>query len=204
MIPDPVANTVAFASEMFCLMGKDSHVKLRVSTTVKWKPPDLGWAKLNTNGASLGNLGIAGGRGLIRDSDGNWVGGFARAIGYTTSVQAELKALKDGLLLAIDLGIPCLAIEMDSLVAVDFLNSKTTPNFFFSALVDDCRCLLERFDRFTLHHIFREANDCADVLAKVGCAQSVDFISFTSASAHVLGALAFDSSCDTRIRLVCS
>ena len=86
VIPDLVANTIAFASEMFCLMGKDSHVKLRVPTPIKWKPLDSGWAKLNTDGASLGNPGIAGGGGLIRDSDGGWVGGFARAIGYTTSV----------------------------------------------------------------------------------------------------------------------
>jgi hypothetical protein len=114
-----------------------------------------------------------------------------------------LRALKDGLLLAIDLGIPCLAIEMDSLVAVDFLNFKTTPNIFLSAIVGDCRCLLERFDRFIFHQIFREANSCADVLAKVGCAQSVDFISFTSAPTHVLEALAFDSFCATRFHLVC-
>ena len=107
-------------------------------------------------------------------------------------------------MLPIDLGIPYLAIEMDSLVAVEFVNSKTMPNVFLSAIVGDCRCLLERFERFTLHHIFREANGCADALAKAGCAQLVDFISFTSAPAHVLEALGFDSSCATRIRLVCS
>ena len=135
VIPDLMANTIAFASEMFCLMGKDSHVKLRVPTPIKWKPLDSGWAKLNTDGASLGNPGIAGGGGLIRDSDGGWVGGFARAIGYTTSVQAELRALKDGLMLAIDLGILYLAIEMDSLVAIDFVNSKTIPNVFFLVLL---------------------------------------------------------------------
>uniref|UniRef100_A0A2N9FE83 CCHC-type domain-containing protein n=1 Tax=Fagus sylvatica TaxID=28930 RepID=A0A2N9FE83_FAGSY len=181
-----------------------SHVKVRVPTPIKWKPPDLGWAKLNTDGASLGNPGIAGGGGLIRDSNGDWVGGFARAIGVTTSVQAELRALKDGLMLAIDLGIPYLAIEMDSLVAVEFVNSKTMPNVFLSAIVADCRCLLERFERYTLHHIFREANGCADALAKAGCTQLIDFISFISAPAHVLEALAFDSSSVTRIRLVCS
>jgi exonuclease III len=106
IIPDPVANTIAFASELFCLLGKVSHVKVRVPSPIKWKPPDIGWAKLNTDGASLGNPGIAGGGGIIRDSNGGWVGGFARAIGVTTSVQAELRALKDGLMLAIDLGIP--------------------------------------------------------------------------------------------------
>jgi hypothetical protein len=61
-------------------------------------------------------------------------------------------------------------------------------------------------ERFTLHHIFRKANECADALAKAGCAQLVDFISFTTAPAHVLEAeaLAFDSSCATHFRLVCS
>ena len=198
-----MANTIAFASELFCLVGKVPHVKVRVPTPIKWKPPDLGWAKLNTDGASLGNPGIAGGGGLIRDTNGNWVGGFARTIGVTTSVQAELRALKDGLILAIELGIPYLAIEMDSLVAVEFVNSKTMPNVFLSAIVGDYRSLLERFERYTLHHIFREANGCADALAKAACAQIVDFISFTSAPAHVLEALAFDSSSVTRIRLVC-
>jgi hypothetical protein len=39
------------------------------------------------------------------------VGGFSRAIGITTSVQAELRALKDGLMLAIELGILNLDVE---------------------------------------------------------------------------------------------
>jgi len=65
----------------------------------------VGWHKLNTNGASLGNLGKAGGEGIIRDSQGNWVKGFSRSIGYTTSVMSKLWALRDGLNLAIQLGI---------------------------------------------------------------------------------------------------
>jgi ribonuclease HI len=47
-----------------------------------------------------------------------------------SSVQAELRALKDGLLLAIDLEIPCLEIEMDSLVAVELVNSTNATNIF--------------------------------------------------------------------------
>ena len=94
--------------------------------------------------SSLGNPGLARGGGLIRDHLGDSVGGFSRFIGFTTSVQVELRALKDGLLLAIDLEILNLEIEMDSLVAVDLINSSTTSNAFFSTLVDDCRYLMER------------------------------------------------------------
>ena len=48
-----------------------------------------GLVKLNTDGALLGNLGKAGGGGVIRDSSGKWVKGFSRSIGVATSVMAE-------------------------------------------------------------------------------------------------------------------
>ena len=164
----------------------------------------MGWFKLNTDGSSLGNPGLAGGGGIIRNHVGDWVGGFSRAIGITTSVQAELRALKDGLNLAIDLRILNLEVEMDSLVAVELVNSITTPNAFLSTIVTDCRSLLERFESCSLKHIFREANGCADLLAKAGCDQLSDFISFSNAPAYVLEALAFDVSSETRFRLISS
>ena len=46
----------------------------------------MGWHKLNTEGASLENLGKAKGRGIIKDSHGNWVKGFSSLIGYTTRI----------------------------------------------------------------------------------------------------------------------
>ena len=130
------------------------------------------------------------------------MGGFSRAIGVTTSVQAELRALIDGLKLAIDLGILNLEIEIDSLVAVELVNSMTTPNVFLSTIVTDCRSLMERFEICFLKHIFREVNGCADLLAKVGCAQTSDFISFSNAPTYMLEALAFDVSNATRFRLI--
>uniref|UniRef100_A0A2N9FRW2 RNase H type-1 domain-containing protein n=1 Tax=Fagus sylvatica TaxID=28930 RepID=A0A2N9FRW2_FAGSY len=145
-----------------------------------------------------------GGGGVIRDHVGDWVGGFSRAIGVTTSVQAELRALKDGLNLAIDLGILHLEIEMDSLVAVELVKSITTPNAFLSTIVFDCRSLMERFEICSLKHIFREVNGCADLLAKAGCDQTSDFISFPNAPAYVLEALTFDVSNATRFRLISS
>uniref|UniRef100_A0A2N9FTH8 RNase H type-1 domain-containing protein n=1 Tax=Fagus sylvatica TaxID=28930 RepID=A0A2N9FTH8_FAGSY len=148
--------------------------------------------------------GLVGGGGVIRNHLGDWVGGFSRAIGVTTSVQAELRALKDGLNLAIDFGILNLEIEMDSLVAVECVNSISTPNVFFSTIVTDCRSLMERFEKCSLKHIFREANGCADLLTKAGYNQNPDFISFPNAPAYVLEALAFDVSNATRFRLISS
>ena len=173
-----------------------------ISTPIKWISPPLGWFKLNTDGSLLRNPGLAGGGGIIRNHVGDWVGGFSRAIGVTTSVQAELRALKDGLKLAIDLRILNLEIEMNSLVAIDFFNSISTPNVFLSSIVVDCRSLIERFNLCSLRHIYREANGCADLLAKAGCDQSLDFISFFIAPVHVLEALAFDVSNATHFHLI--
>ena len=142
-----------------------------ISTPIKWVSPLLGWFKLNTDSSSLGNPGLAGGRGVIRNHVGDWVGSFSRTIGVITSFQAKLRALKDGLNLTIDLGILHLEIEMDSLVAVELVKSIITLNAFLSTIVTDCRSLMERFENCSLKHIFREANGCVDLLAKTGCDQ---------------------------------
>jgi ribonuclease HI len=204
LVLDSVVNAISYVSEFFYLIGSYSKVKNMISTPIKWFSPPLGWFKLNTDGASLGNPGLAGGGGVIRNHLGDWVGGFSRAIGVTTNVQAELRALKDGLNLAIDLGILNLEIEMDSLVAVQCVNSLSTPNAFLSTIVIDCRSLMERIENCSLKHIFREANGCADLLAKAGCDQYQDFISFPNAPAYVLEALAFDVLNSTRFRLISS
>ena len=48
---------------------------------VAWLKPHEGWTKLNTNGSVLGNPAMAGGGGVIRGKDGEWLTGFARPLG---------------------------------------------------------------------------------------------------------------------------
>ena len=43
---------------------------------IRWKPPPFNWAKLNTDGKCKGGN-IAGCGGIIRGSDGEWIGGFS-------------------------------------------------------------------------------------------------------------------------------
>jgi len=58
--------------------------------------------KLNTDGSSLGNSGITGGGGVIRDWAGKWVAHFSRKIGVAMSLLVELWAIRDGLMLCIE------------------------------------------------------------------------------------------------------
>ena len=52
---------------------------------VRWEKPQAGWKKLNTDGASKGNLGLVGCGGVVRDENGRWIAGFSRRIGVTSS-----------------------------------------------------------------------------------------------------------------------
>ena len=201
-LPNLSTLTLAFASEFFCLWGSGKNPKVSQTIPVKWLLPPLGWAKLNTDGASSGNPGPAGGGGVIRDCRGDWVKGFSRSIGLASSVQAELRALLDGLLMTVELNIPFLEIEMDSLVAIDLILANHPPNVFLRSMVSDCRYLLEKFEGVSIKHVYREANMCADLLAKAGCDQLQDFVLFCTPPAHVLEVLRFDLSVDTRFRVI--
>ena len=60
---------------------------------------------------------------------------------------AELWALRDGLKLAVQLGIGCLEVELDAKIIVEMLNnadSANSANIKFSSLLSDCRFLIAR------------------------------------------------------------
>ena len=142
----------------------------KIPRLVKWlKPPD-GWWKLNTNGSFLGSSRSAGGGGLIRDSRGQCIGGFVKALAVTSSLATELWALREGLLLCVDLQAQAVVVELDVIAAVLLISSNACTNGDFSILVDDCRDLLLQLPQVQILHCFREANGCADALACLGSA----------------------------------
>ena len=102
------------ALEFFFCVGKVRSQRQSVLIPVKWLKPPTGWMKLNTDGTSLGNLGAAGAGGLIRNCFGGWVKGFLRSVGFATSTTAEFWALRDGLILASQLGIQDIEVELDA------------------------------------------------------------------------------------------
>lgn len=100
---------------------------------------------MNFDRASKGNLGRAGGGGLICDHHGKWIKGFMRNIGHTTSVAAKFWALRDELMLATQHGITHLLVELDAQVIVNLVLSKKPINNSCFSLLNDCRYLLEQF-----------------------------------------------------------
>ena len=99
-----------------------------------------------------------------------------RLIGFASSIIAEFWALKDGLLLASQLGISKLLVELDAQIVVNLLHSSRPCNNSFSSLLNDCRYLLRQFQQVKVNHVFQEATRCADFLAKGGCTLDGNFV----------------------------
>ena len=59
--------------------------------------------------------------GILWDSNGNWIREFSHKLGIANSLVVELWGLRDGLLLARDLHICKLIIEIDAKSVVDLL-----------------------------------------------------------------------------------
>ena len=97
-------------------------------------------------------------------------------IGQATSVATKFWALRDGLMLAAQLGINHLHVELDAQVVVNLVLSKKTINNSCVALLHDYRYLLEQFQHVKVTHVFREANRCANNPTRAGCSFSGNFV----------------------------
>ncbi|CAA7027274.1 unnamed protein product [Microthlaspi erraticum] len=89
-------------------------LRAKVERRIAWEPPTSGWMKMNTDGASRGNPGLATAGGVLRDENGRWVHGFALNIGICSAPLAELWGVYYGLCMAWEGRVTRLVVEVDS------------------------------------------------------------------------------------------
>ena len=91
--PNLSSDIVDRALEFFFCANNALVTKRMIMKSIRWEKPGAGWLTLNTDGLTASNFGPARGAGLVRDENSDWVIGFARRIGNTSSFLAELWAL---------------------------------------------------------------------------------------------------------------
>ena len=103
---------------------------------------------------------------------------FSLHVGLATNNLAELAAIRRGLEMAWDKGIKHLQLELDSKVVLTWLtNPYVNYPTNMMPLICDCRNLLILEWEVHMRHVYREANGCADALAKRGtCQRTVETI----------------------------
>ena len=137
----------------------------QLSRSIGIAPPE-NWVKLNTNGSSIGNPGLARGEGLIRNTNGEWVRGFVRVIGIITSAAAELWAFRDRIHLYIALKILVVIIELDAKLVVDLLQKEDRNQNSLDVILGDCKAGLRDIPVVEIQNCYRETNKCADALSR--------------------------------------
>ncbi|KAL0349464.1 UNVERIFIED_CONTAM: putative ribonuclease H protein [Sesamum radiatum] len=81
-----------FAKSIGLDIGSSYKPKLKI---VKWTKPEAGWIKINTDGASKGNPGVAGAGGIARNEEGAVIFAFYETLGEAkTRLQRFLACLK--------------------------------------------------------------------------------------------------------------
>ena len=158
----------------------------RIIRYIRWEKLEQGWKKLNTDGACMGLHGLAGCGGLVRSADGQWVAGFSKRIGITSNFAAELWGLHEGLQLCCNLNISCLEVEIEAKTIVDAVGNPDYVNNIVSPILDDYRLLISKFHHVRFKHRFRQANQCADGLAKKSLRMTADFLRYDSLPVDIL------------------
>ena len=128
----------------------------------------MGFVKLDVDGNSQGNSRKIGLGGLVRDNEGKWLVGFSSIGGFDTNLLPELLDIKHGLVLAWNQGYRKIICNLDCINASRRIHDG---NFIFQKLgvvIVDTKKLLSREWEVHLLHLLREANSCADFMAKHG------------------------------------
>ena len=161
--------------EFYAIVPNSPNKPRQTQIQVRWLKPQPRWTKLNTYGSVFGSSIKAGEGSVLRCSDGEWVASFMHKLGNMSSTVAELWALKDGLIVAKQLGIENICIEMDADFIVYLVSNPSVVNLMLEPPLTDCRNLIKTFPNHTVTHVFKEANGCANYLARMGAELNHDF-----------------------------
>lgn len=109
---------------------------------------------------------IASTGGLICYRYGIWIAEFSKNIGCCSIINAEMWGVLDGLHLAWNLGIEKLVLEMDSIEAIQLIQTNSTEQHH-SVVLRAIKGLLQLDWIIQIKHEFRDGNKVVDGLAQM-------------------------------------
>ncbi|CAI9755784.1 unnamed protein product [Fraxinus pennsylvanica] len=133
----------------------------------KWKPPPVGYFKLNVDAAIFENQGKAGLGLVIRDELGSFVA--ARIVpvqGIVDPLIAEALGVREALSWIKSSSFEVRTVELDALMVYTALQNKGVDNSYFGAIIEECRLLARDLPNLNFHWVRRLANQVAHTLAK--------------------------------------
>ncbi|KAL3506987.1 hypothetical protein ACH5RR_032369 [Cinchona calisaya] len=116
---------------------------------------------LNTDGCSRHNGTISTGRGLLQDAYGNVIFCFSNFYGPCTILEAETRALMDGIKWCLQRDFYHIEAEIDFLILFKKIQELAKSPWIVDSMVQKIK-YCKNLCQFKLSHIFRESNAVAD------------------------------------------
>ncbi|KAK8995051.1 hypothetical protein V6N11_069502 [Hibiscus sabdariffa] len=91
---------------------------------IRWRSGEARWVTLNVDGALNPSSSIGSAGGLLRDHEGSWLLGFNKHLGISSTLEAELWGILEGLCLAWLHGFERVQCQTDSSEAYDLITSR--------------------------------------------------------------------------------
>ncbi|KAL6580826.1 hypothetical protein OROMI_006749 [Orobanche minor] len=159
---------------------------------VRWYKPVVGCFKINTDGASKGNPGIAAAGGVIRNHLGHPIFMFSEFLGDRSNNFAEIYAIWRGLEFCHEQKFFKVWVEVDSKIALHLIEHSISCHWEIQGLIFKIRGFMGKMD-IHFSHIFREGNAVADFLANQGCERRDFYIhDITQLKGRILGLIKLD------------
>jgi len=141
-----------------------------------WQPPPHGFLKINIDGASKGNPGMARFGGVIRDEQGSIKDIFHSHFGIATNKMVELMALEQSLEILIELNLHNAIIEADLelvIIAAKKMCNGTTPgnmskHWRLSQVFQHIHSHFQTLRTVNFVHVRRKVNMLVDHLVNEG------------------------------------
>ena len=89
-----VHSSMNAATEYHFLAGPMHHSHVKTPQFIRWQFPPDPFIKLNTDGSAIGNPGLAGVGGFLRNTSGEWISGFSLHLGIISNNMAELATVR--------------------------------------------------------------------------------------------------------------
>lgn len=112
----------------------------------KWTLPLVGWTKVNFDGSSKGNIGMARWGGVTRDSQGHGSAGVALTLEIQTNHVIEAMAALQTTKIAKEKGVTKLWLEGDSLNIINYLKGSHHPTWTIDNIIKENISILNTFD----------------------------------------------------------
>lgn len=103
-------------------------------------------------------------------------------VSCTSSLEVRIWALQRSLTIILEKGLPKITIESDSSVAIKLCNEGPPSNHARRHIVEEARTASRT--NSTISHIFRQANQTADYLARPGSQQEEELIGYQQRSIY--------------------